>query len=893
MEIIKFRHYNREINENQYEIPTTLLKRPATFNTTGKEVTIGINHFNVTKLPTKTVYQYDILIGSGGEKRGLIKRVWESKAVTSAVGPGWIFDGNKIAWSLRDMKDSNIMVDLDLEQGKTPREGREDRHRVVIRKTTPVNLASIDAYLSGKVSFGSGVLEAINFLDHLLRQTPSVSYTSIKRSFFARGHERYYLGGGIEAFKGVYQSIRACHGRRMAVNVDVSNGTFWTESPLIQTVKELANARDYSDLIWKLKQVKGNAAQEFRMVDSQGFRTLRRLKKVGVYAKHRGFEEKEKLFLIDRFTQLNAKEFTFPYKDHAKGTEEDISVYDYFLKKYDIVLQYWELPLVYTTKKGVVFPMECMMVAQNQRYPFKLDEDQTSKMIKFAVTRPKERIDAINHGLLMLEWHEDKYLKNYGLQIDPKMVQTKARVLNNPTVGFQGSEINPGVSGRWDIRGKKFIVGNKHPLKAWGVCIFAGRYKVDKASAGNFIREFIKIYQGHGGVVENKNPIIVEGISDAAKAVEATWNQAGNQANMRPQILLFMVADKNAFHYTRIKKSCDCRFGVVSQVVQNAHVQKCNAQYISNVCMKINAKLGGCTSKVGKKPPTGHFAVPTMIIGADVSHPSPGSDAPSMAAMTVSLDKYCARYAAGCETNGHRVEMITTANIDCILRSLIMNWVTTTGGGRYPTNIFYFRDGVSEGQYLKVINEEVKDIKALINEMTDGEIMPKFIVTVASKRHHIRFFPKTTDRVAADRNGNPVPGTLVERDVTHPFEYDFYLNAHSAIQGTARPVHYHVLMDEAGIPVNEFQNMIYECSYQYMRSTTPVSLFPAVYYAHLASNRARSHENIPASSGPRTGPDAVKIKPKSGSQTSKPPTEIGPLIPLNNAQGIAYDMWFI
>ena len=65
---------------------------------------------------------------------------------------------------------------------------------------------------------------------------------------------------------------------------------------------------------------------------------------------------------------------------------------------------------------------------------------------------------------------------------------------------------------------------------------------------------------------------------------------------------------------------------------------------------------------------------------------------------------------------------------------------------------------------------------------------------------------------------------LVEQDVTHPFEYDFYLNAHSAIQGTARPVHYHVLQDDAKVPVNDFQKMIYQFSYQFMRSTTPVSL---------------------------------------------------------------------
>lgn len=47
--------------------------------------------------------------------------------------------------------------------------------------------------------------------------------------------------------------------------------------------------------------------------------------------------------------------------------------------------------------------------------------------------------------------------------------------------------------------------------------------------------------------------------------------------------------------------------------------------------------------------------------------------------------------------------------------------------------------------------------------------------------------------------------------------------------------------------------MIYNHCYQYMRSTTPVSLYPAVYYAHLAAARCRAHEGAPASGPPRFG----------------------------------------
>jgi eukaryotic translation initiation factor 2C len=42
-------------------------------------------------------------------------------------------------------------------------------------------------------------------------------------------------------------------------------------------------------------------------------------------------------------------------------------------------------------------------------------------MIKFAVTRPKQRIESINHGVGMLKWAEDPYFRNFGLTVDPQM----------------------------------------------------------------------------------------------------------------------------------------------------------------------------------------------------------------------------------------------------------------------------------------------------------------------------------------------------------------------------------------------------------------------------------------------------------------------------------------
>ena len=68
-------------------------------------------------------------------------------------------------------------------------------------------------------------------------------------------------------------------------------------------------------------------------------------------------------------------------------------------------------------------------------------------------------------------------------------------------------------------------------------------------------------------------------------------------------------------------------------------------------------------------------------------------------------------------------------------------------------------------------------------------------------------------------------------------------------------------------------------------------IVPAVYYAHLASNRARSHENIPSSAGPHTSEEAMNKK--STTSSDKPPTEEKPLIPMMNTTKIQSSMWYI
>ena len=123
---------------------------------------------------------------------------------------------------------------------------------------------------------------------------------------------------------------------------------------------------------------------------------------------------------------------------------------------------------------------------------------------------------------------------------------------------------------------------------------------------------------------------------------------------------------------------------------------------------------------------------------------------------------------------------------------------------------------------------------------TNGEPYdPKLTIVICGKRHHTRFFP--TNAAHAAQDGNPRPGTVVDRGTAAIFEYDFYLQAHGGLQGSTRPTHYFVVHDEIGIGADQLQSLTNDISYMFARATKAVSLVSPAYYADLACERGRCY----------------------------------------------------
>jgi eukaryotic translation initiation factor 2C len=702
-----------------------------------------------------------------------------------------------------------------------------------------------------------------------MRQYPSETQTRIKRNFFNSEARRMNLDLFVEVYKGTYASIRMNEsikrgGCGLGVNVDVANTAFWKEMPMIELVCRYLgwiDRRKWGNL--KVEQL-GRALRPVKTDKgtygpSEAFTMLRKLHKLRFTVRHRNQKDKKapKVYIINSFAFDNAYGADGGCASMVKFDWDGrkVTVAEYFREHYDCPLDFADLPVISTTRAGM-FPLEICNVSPLERYQYKLDGEQTSKMIKFAVTRPTQRKQDIMDNQAKLCWDKDPYMKQFGLTIDDRMAKVEAKLIANPEIQFGNAKHNPGTTGRWDLRGKRFLTPNLHPLRSWA---FVNTERaVNMRQVQEFANSFSKIYQGHGGKVAAPAMLLdFSNITNMAKAVSDA-RQKLMLANQSCQMLVFILGVVNSGQYERIKKSADCRFGIMTQCVLAAHVERNSGQYHSNLAMKINAKLGGATCRAlpPRAGPNNPSLLPTsgpmtMMIGVDVSHAAPGSPVASMAAMTMSIDRETTRYAASCDTNGYRVEMLTEDNVKRLMGNLYTQW--TAQGNGAPGHVYYFRDGVAESQYIHVLNQEVAPIRAWFKAKN---ITPKFTVVVATKRHHIRIFP-----AQGDRNQNPFPGTLVETEVTHPFQWDFYLCSHAAIQGTARPVHYTVIMDEAKCQPNQLQRLIYAQCYQYIRSTTPVSLHPAVYYAHLASNRARFHEHVSTQTGGhRSGGKAVEVQ---------------------------------
>ena len=322
----------------------------------------------------------------------------------------------------------------------------------------------------------------------------------------------------------------------------------------------------------------------------------------------------------------------------------------------------------------------------------------------------------------------------------------------------------------------------------------------------------------------------------------------------RVKLLLVVLPRFDISIYNHVKHLGDVKRGIHTICVIGSKFAKEQRQdqYFANVALKFNLKLGGINQTL-QSPKLGIIAEgKTMVVGLDVTHPSPGSveAAPSVAGIVASIDKELGQWPAEVCVQASRQEMVS--GLEDMLKNRLRLW-QEHNKNILPENILVYRDGVSEGQYQTVLRDELPLMRracATLYPAPDTKKgLPYFTIIIVGKRHHTRFYP--TKAVDADKSSNPRNGTVVDRGVTETRQWDFFLQAHSALKGTARPAHYYVVIDEifrkraVKAPFKNtadvLEDLTHNMCYLFGRATKAVSICPPAYYADLVCERARCY----------------------------------------------------
>ncbi|KAF7295912.1 Argonaute-like protein [Mycena chlorophos] len=795
-------------------ITTVGVKRPE-YGKAGRAIDIIVNALPAT-IPEGNIYHYDVITPDNNPpafNTRIIRALQDGVALNVFAEARAVYDGKKNLYSsvrLNLPGGDTASYDVPI-PGQAPQANRPPR-------VVPVRLALVNTigtellhrFIAGQQSEDDRIKTALQALNIVIKMAPSLVYPTKGRSFFTPAGKKP-IGKGLELWRGYFQSVRPTLGR-MLVNVDISTGVMYAPGPLVELCAaylEVAPARlnaGMPDRI-RIKLQRFLVGLRVSVVPAGGGEPK-------IYSIKRSVRSPTIIAPVVTTTPLRAPQF-----------------------------------LCVEIGQGALIPLERCTVLPGQLFKKEFPDDKRTEMVEFSTQKPPDRFQSIRNSLQVLAYGQSDYVRKFGMDIGTELIRTKARVLNPPRLKYGGTGPKAIVeprTGTWNMADKRFI--EPAEITTWVLAILDARFPDQAVNA--VATDLVRGCQSTGMTVKDPIPVIrrINPQSDIMPALLDAGAEC-NRTKGPPSLFVIVLPESgNAEIYNVVKHWGDIRQGVATQCLKAKKCARANMQYWANVALKINVKKGGINvitdpSQVGT---LGDPHQPTIVMGADVMHPPPGAtDRPSFASVVGSVDSNAAKYVSTMSIQRGRVELIEA--LGAMTKEMLDNYV---GYRRQkeklmtpPKRLIFYRDGVSESQFLQVLEQELPLIKEACRA---ANINPKITLIVVGKRHHFRFLPANERDM--DRSLNAPAGTVVDRDIGHPLELDFYLQSHAGLLGTSRPSHYSVLYDENNFSPDALQSLSYALCHVYARATRSVSIPAPVYYADICCSRAKHHFNPQGSS---------------------------------------------
>lgn len=833
--------------------PTSQTSGPVTrqYGTSGRPVKVIANTFAIRTLPTQTIFHYDVVITpvsesrSGGDadlpSRRCHEIVHQMQTMTAPAvfNPRAYFDGKKNLFSVGSLKIQGTAAEFVVSMSDRPQPPGSTRGQFRVR-LTKVNDINISRRANEILTSGSDVSQiAVTFLQIVMRQSPMLKTSTYNSRSVFTSEKKKPLSGGFNLWNGFFQSVRpTIHG--LVVNVDVSHAVVYEEIPVLDWACVFLSKFSHSRRRYQPPDLERLAPEDLKLLKGA-------LKGVRITVTVPAGGRRPARPIKDLWP--DAGNYAF-----MKGDEET-TIKDYYNDKYGFRLRFPRLfGIVVNVQQKTIVPVEICTIVGGQMYKKTLFPDQMSEILQHVTKNPRERIETIERGVQgdFLDYKNSPFFSQIGMQVDVRPMETAARLLQPPDIQYQGSiadlsvqaERQTGTHGTWNVVRKIFHKPASKSL--WTVVSFATQgFPLD-----NVQRSVEKLQQCCqrlgmaadviGGRAASAAGGVERALEEALAQLDAKTNQLGLKQRP-PCLVLVVLPDSAAAQRKAVKAWGDVTRQVATQCVRTMKFRNPNDQYCNNVALKVNVKLGGINSYPVNHIYHGLCKMPTMIVGADVTHPGPGvRDRPSIASLVSSFDDTFSRYAAFTKVQAPRMEVIEDLEqmfLDALRHFLNTNRIS-------PQRVIFYRDGVSDGEFQTVEDVEIAALSNAWNRFAEapeakipkGHPIPLLFIVVG-KRHHLRFFQGPGPNIK-DKTGNIYGGLVVDRDVANPHKMDFYLQSHPGLKGTSRPSHYVVLYNQPGFSIDIIQQISYFLCYAYARCTRSVSIPAPVYYADIVCSRA-------------------------------------------------------
>ncbi|KAF3781924.1 argonaute 10 protein [Nymphaea thermarum] len=683
----------------------------------GVKCLVKANHF-FAELLEKDLNHYDVtvtpVVASKSVNRAIMAELVKLYRESDLGMRLPAYDGRKSLYTagVFPFTSKEFIVKLVAEENGIHGPKREREFKVTLKFIARANLHHLTEFLAGRRA--EAPQEALQVLDIVLRELSAQRWDFFKSEYCAVGRSFYSpdigrpqrLGEGLESWCGFYQSIRPTQ-MGLSLNIDMSSTAFIEPLPVIEFVAQILN----KDVLSR------------PLSDTDRVKVKKALRGVKVEVTHRGNVRRK--YRISGLTSQPTRELMFPVDD--KCTMK--SVVEYFLEMYGFIIQHSHLPCleVGNQKKANYLPMEACKIVEGQRYTKRLNGKQITALLKVTCERPKDREMNILQTVYHNAYDQDPYAQEFGIKISEKLASVEARILPAPWLKYHetGKEKDclPHI-GQWNMMNKKMINGSK--VSHWA-CINFSR-GVQESVASTFCNELAQMCQVSGMEFnpESVIPIYSARPEQVEKALKHVYNASMCKLKGKElELLVAILPDNNGSLYGDLKRICETDLGLISQCCLTKHVFKISKQYLANVSLKINVKMGGRNTvlldAISWRIPL-VSDIPTIIFGADVTHPETGEDSsPSIAAVVASQDwPEVTQYAGLVCAQAHRQELIQDLYKTWhdpvrgtvsggMIRDLLISFRKATG--QKPLRIIFYRDGVSEGQFYQVLLFELDAIR--------------------------------------------------------------------------------------------------------------------------------------------------------------------------------------